>query len=226
MFRDTTKDLHEELTYTPITLFGEKINVGVIGAGRGALIKTRNFYKKGSYIEVLALDFLEEFYDFNKNQVKLIKGAYYSEFINNKHLIIIAIDNEEIINQIKSDCDILHKIYINSSNFKNGMGVIPVSRESQFITLSVNTKIGNPRGSVMVADAIGEILPTFDEYINLTGKIRNEVELSKDIKDQMLKFINSSDCKYFFDKGKLLNIFKLFYSEDIVNKISFLGKED
>ena len=52
-------NLHGELSYAPITFFGEKLKIGVIGAGRGALIKVRNFYNKGSKIEVLALDFLE-----------------------------------------------------------------------------------------------------------------------------------------------------------------------
>ena len=162
MFEDSKANLHGELSYAPITLFGEKLKIGVIGAGRGALIKVRNFYNKGSKIEVLALDFLEDFYKFNGDKVKLIKGNYNKNFILDKHLIIIAIDNESIINEIKDDCERLCKIYINSSKFKEGMGVIPVTRESKFITVAVNTKVGNPRGSVMVAETITESLQEFD----------------------------------------------------------------
>ena len=219
-------NLHGELSYAPITFFGEKLKIGVIGAGRGALIKVRNFYNKGSKIEVLALDFLEDFYNFNKDKVKLIKGNYNKEFILDKHLIIIAIDDENIIDKIKNDCEKLCKIYINSSKFKEGMGVIPVSRESEFITVAVNTKVGNPRGSIMVADSITESLHGFDEYIKLTGKIRNDLTLDKEIRDNLLKFINSSDCKFFYDKNKILEVFKLFYNDDIVSKIRSLRKED
>lgn len=140
------ENIHGELNYAPITLFGEKIRIGVIGAGRGALIKVRNFYNKGSNIEVLSLDFLADFYKFNENKVKIIKGSYNKDFILDKHLIIIAIDDESVINRIKADCEELFKIYINSSKFKEGMGVIPVTRESEFITVAVNTKVGNPRG--------------------------------------------------------------------------------
>ena len=43
MSRDITKDIYGDLNYAPITLFGNKLNVGIIGAGRGALIKTKNF---------------------------------------------------------------------------------------------------------------------------------------------------------------------------------------
>ena len=219
-------NLHGELSYAPITFFGEKLKIGVIGAGRGALIKVRNFYNKGSKIEVLALDFLEDFYNFNKDKVKLIKGNYNKEFILDKHLIIIAIDDENIIDKIKNDCEKLYKIYINSSKFKEGMGVIPVSRESEFITVAVNTKVGNPRRSIMVADSITESLQGFDEYIKLTGKIRNDLTLDKEIRDNLLKFINSSDCKFFYDKNKILEVFKLFYNDDIVSKIRSLRKED
>lgn len=219
-------NLHGELSYAPITLFGEKLKIGVIGAGRGALIKVRNFYNKGSKIEVLALDFLEDFYKFNGDKVKLIKGNYNKDFILDKHLIIIAIDNDSVINEIKDDCEKLCKIYINSSKFKDGMGVIPVTRESKFITVAVNTKVGNPRGSVMVAESITESLEEFDEYIRLTGEIRNSLFLDKEIKDDLLKFINSSDCKFFYNKDKIFEVFKLFYDEDIVSKIKSLRKEE
>ena len=43
MSRDITKDIYGDLNYAPITLFGNKLNVGIIGAGRGALIKTEIF---------------------------------------------------------------------------------------------------------------------------------------------------------------------------------------
>ena len=219
-------NLHGELSYAPITFFGEKLKIGVIGAGRGALIKVRNFYNKGSNIEVLALDFLEDFYKFNRDKVKLIKGNYNKEFILDKHLIIIAIDDENVISKIKDDCEELYKIYINSSKFRDGMGVVPVTRESKFITVAVNTKVGNPRGSVMVAESITKSLQGFDEYIKLTGEIRNSLFLDKEIKEDLLKFINSSDCKFFYDKNKIFEVFKLFYDEDIVSKIKSLRKEE
>ena len=154
MSRDITKDIYGDLNYAPITLFGNKLNVGIIGAGRGALIKTRNFYNKGSNIEVLALEFLDDFYELDTNRVKLIKGCYKTQFIKNKHIIIIAVSESELINKIKLDCENHHKIYINSAKFNEGMGVIPVSRESKYISAAINTKVGNPRGAVLVANLI------------------------------------------------------------------------
>ena len=170
MSRDITKDIYGDLNYAPITLFGNKLNVGIIGAGRGALIKTRNFYNKGSNIEVLALEFLDDFYELDTNRVKLIKGCYKTQFIKNKHIIIIAVSESELINKIKLDCENHHKIYINSAKFNEGMGVIPVSRESKYISAAINTKVGNPRGAVLVANLITEYIFELDEFIKLSGK--------------------------------------------------------
>lgn len=226
MPKDVKRDIYGELNYAPITLFAEKLNVGVIGAGRGALLKTRNYYNKGAHIEVLALDFLEDFYKFDRNKVTLVKESYTTDFIRDKHIIIIAIDDEKLTNKIKIDCESQHKIYINSSNFKDGMGVVPVSRESKYVSVAVNTKLGNPRGAVMIADSITEYIAELDEYIELTSKVRNSITIEKNIKEGLLKFINSRDCKYFYDKNKIISVLKLFYNDEIVNKISFLGKEE
>ena len=207
MSRDITKDIYGDLNYAPITLFGNKLNVGIIGAGRGALIKTRNFYNKGSNIEVLALEFLDDFYELDTNRVKLIKGCYKTQFIKNKHIIIIAVSESELINKIKLDCENHHKIYINSAKFNEGMGVIPVSRESKYISAAINTKVGNPRGAVLVANLITEYIFELDEFIKLSGEIRN-------------------NFKFFYDKNKIINVLKLFYDDNIVNKISSLRKEE
>ena len=212
MSRDITKDIYGDLNYAPITLFGNKLNVGIIGAGRGALIKTRNFYNKGSNIEVLALEFLDDFYK--------------TQFIKNKHIIIIAVSESELINKIKLDCENHHKIYINSAKFNEGMGVIPVSRESKYISAAINTKVGNPRGAVLVANLITEYIFELDEFIKLSGEIRNNLKFEEKTKDSLLKFINSKDFKFFYDKNKIINVLKLFYDDNIVNKISSLRKEE
>ena len=226
MSRDITKDIYGDLNYAPITLFGNKLNVGIIGAGRGALIKIRNFYNKGSNIEVLALEFLDDFYELDTNRVKLIKGCYKTQFIKNKHIIIIAVSESELINKIKLDCENHHKIYINSAKFKEGMGVIPVSRESKYISAAINTKVGNPRGAVLVANLITEYIFELDEFIKLSGEIRNNLKFEEKTKDSLLKFINSKDFKFFYDKNKIINVLKLFYDDNIVNKISSLRKEE
>ena len=226
MHDDIEKDIYREINYTPLTLFGEKLNIGIIGGGKAALIKIQSFYKKKSYIEVLALDFLDDFNKFDKSRVKLIKGEYNKEFIKDKHLIIIAVDDNNIIKKVKEDCEKSFKIYIDSSSFREGMGVIPVSRESENITISVNTKLGNPRGSVMIADNIYKDIKKIDKFIKLTSDIINNLKIDKEVKNQILKFINTDDCNYFYQCGKFIDVLRLFYNDEIVEKITLLGKEE
>ena len=130
------------------------------------------------------------------------------------------------MNKIKLDCENHHKIYINSAKFNEGMGVIPVSRESKYISAAINTKVGNPRGAVLVANLITEYIFELDEFIKLSGEIRNNLKFEEKTKDSLLKFINSKDFKFFYDKNKIINVLKLFYDDNIVNKISSLRKED
>ena len=49
------------------------------------------------------LEFLDDFYELDTNRVKLIKGCYKTQFIKNKHIIIIAVSESELINKIKDD---------------------------------------------------------------------------------------------------------------------------
>ena len=106
------------------------------------------------------------------------------------------------------------------------MGVIPVSRESENITISVNTKLGNPRGSVMIADNIYKDIKKIDKFIKLTSDIRNNLKIDKEVKNQILKFINTDDCNYFYQCGKFIDVLRLFYNDEIVEKITLLGKEE
>ena len=214
-------DIYEKIEYMPITFFANALRVGIIGGGRGSYIKARTLSNSGVEVEVLSREFIE---DFHSISVTLIKKEYDKKFIEDKHIVIIAISDEETIDNIISDCNSLAKIYINSSNFKNGMGVIPVKRESKNISLSINTKVGNPKGAVMLADKLQKEIESYDDFMKFTGVIRNTVVMEKVEKLKLLSFVNSEDFKYIFDKGKGKIVLELFYKEKI-NGIDFSNKK-
>ena len=110
------------------------------------------------------------------------------------------------------------------SNFKKGMGVIPVKRESKNISLSINTKVGNPKGAVMLADKLQKEIESYDDFMKFTGVIRNTVVMEKAEKLKLLSFVNNEDFKYIFDKGKGKIVLELFYKEKI-NGIDFSNKK-
>lgn len=222
MSGDFNEDIYEKLVYMPITLFSESLRVGIIGGGRGAYIKAKSLSRNLVNVEVLSKEFIS---DFKNIPIKQVKEIYNKKFIKDKHIVIIAISDEETINRIINDCKSLSKIYINSSNYKKGMGVIPVKRESKNMSISINTKIGNPKGAVMVADKLEGILKEYDDFIDFTGNIRNKLNIDQGLKLQILSFINNEDFKYIFDKGKGKIVLDLFYKENI-NGISFSHKKE
>lgn len=217
MFKNINGDICEKLAYMPITFFSKTLRVGIIGGGRGSYIKARTLVSNGVKVEVMALEFIDDFKALN---VKLIKESYQENFILDKHIIIIAINDKTAIDEIIDDCNKLSKIYINSANFKEGMGVIPVKRESENISISVNTKVGNPKGAIMLADNLQKEIVKYDEFIEFTGKIRNEATMDRSEKNNLLTFINSDDFKYIFDKGKGKIVLDIFYKEKL-NGIDF-----
>lgn len=220
MYTNSIKDFSLDSKYLNLSFFGNKLNIGIIGAGRGAFIKAKTFLDKGCNVEVLALNFIEDFEELKRNGIKIIKDKYYKEFINNKHIIVIAIDDNEIIKEIVTDCNNLCKLYINSSSFKEGLGVVPVTRESKNITISVNTKLGNPKAAVFIANKIVDLINKYDDLVEFTSYIRNNIDINKEVKKDLLTFINSDDYEFFYSIGKHIDILKLFYNHKVMEEIN------
>ena len=226
MLKDNRENIHDKVDcFMPITLFGNKIKVGIIGGGKAALIKTRYFLNKNVKVKVLSRDFSIELRKMLNDNLELIKGEYNKEFILDKHIIIIAIDDFETINRIKKDCDDLSKIYISSYSFKDGMGVIPVTRESKNFNVSLNSKCGNPKGSLIVADKIVNIMHEYDEFIEYSSRLRENIKNIGNIKSELIDFVISEDYKFFKFKDKEKIVLKLFYDEDIANKVLTMSDE-
>lgn len=76
-----------------------------------------------------------------------------------------------------------------------------MKRESKNISLSINTKVGNPKGAVMLADKLQKEIESYDDFMKFTGVIRNTVVMESR-KAKTTFFVNNEDFKYIFDKGK------------------------
>jgi precorrin-2 dehydrogenase/sirohydrochlorin ferrochelatase len=226
MYENIKGDIYGPVKYLPISLFSNKIRIGIIGGGRAALIKTRGFYEKGCTVELIALEFLDEFYDFSDDRIIITKGYYNKSFIFDKHIIIITVNDSDLVEEIMKDCNNQCKIFINSSSFKDGLGVIPVGRETESLSISVNTKEGNPKAAVFAAEYAKESLKELDEYIKFTSKIRNNINASKEAKKELLEFIHSEDYRYFYNKHKDILVLKMFFDEHIIEDIKDLNKSE
>lgn len=210
----------KEIDYSYISLISNKLRVGIIGGGRAGTIKAKHFVNNKCYVEVLSHNFSQEIIELSKTSIgklKLINGEFNYEFLKDKHLIIIALDEKNLKDKIKKYCDENYKIYIDSSNFTDGMGVIPIQRSTENITFALNTIYGNPKGAVLLSNKVEDLLEVYDDFIGFIGQIRNRAKQFPKYKDDIIKFIGNDDFKKIFDEGKSESALRSNFSKEIVD---------
>ena len=80
----------------------------------------------GCYVEIIAKEFSKEVIDISHEYNLILKNNDFTiDFLKDKHIVIIAVDDENLRKTIREYCDSNYKIYIDSSNFKDGMGIVP-----------------------------------------------------------------------------------------------------
>lgn len=220
MYKNNREDIYdEEIDYSYVALISSKIRIGIVGAGKAGTIKTKHFLKNKSYVEVLARNFDEELIELSKiseGRLKLRNEEFSFEFLRDKHLIIIALDDNNIKEKIKKYCNENYKIYIDSSNFKEGMGVVPAQRTTKHMIFALNTKGANPKGAVLACNKAKEMLDEYDQFIGFTTNLRNKAKEIPEYKDSIIKFIGSEEFKSFYDDGKSEKMLQINFPKDVV----------
>ena len=120
-------------------------------------------------------------------------------------------------NKIKKYCDENYKIYIDSSNFTDGMGVVPIQRSTENITFALNTRYGNPKGAVLVSNKVKDLLEVYDDFIGFIGGIRSRAKELPQYKNEILKFIGTDDFKKSFDEDKCESVLRINFPKEIVD---------
>lgn len=221
MSTDSRKDIqNEEIEYSYIGLMSSKTRIGIIGAGRAGFIKARHFALNGCHVEIIAKEFCKELIDLSSEyNLMLINKEFTINFLKDKHIIVIAVDDEELKQQIREYCDSNYKIYIDSSNFKDGMGIVPVERQSKNIMVALNTKLGNPKGAVLISKKIKNIIDEYDEFIEFTSKLRNNSKELLDYKKEILEVIGTEEFEKLYKEKSHEEFLRRKFPDEIVDYI-------
>ncbi|HCW53635.1 MAG TPA: precorrin-2 dehydrogenase [Clostridium sp.] len=226
MHGNNRKDIQDislnQIDYTYISLMSKKVRIGVIGGGKGGQIKTRHFVNNKCSVEVISKDFTQELLKLaeeNQEYLTLIKREFNIEFLKNKHIIIIASNDEKINDVIRKYCDDNYKIYIDASDFTKGMGVVPADRSSKTMNFALNTKQGNPKGAVLMCNRIQNYISEYDDFIELTGTIRNNVKNYPEYKKDVLSYIYSSEFEEAYKRGDCIESLNKRYGNNITRKL-------
>ncbi|OOM80404.1 NAD(P)-dependent oxidoreductase [Clostridium sp. BL-8] len=219
MDKNNGKDIYDdEVDFSYIALISKKLRVGIIGGGKAGEIKARHFVNSKCYVEILSRTFdnnIIKLAECEPERLKLITDSFNFKFLEDKHLIIIALDDEELRSKIKKYCDDNYKLYIDSTCFKDGMGAVPIERNTKNITFALNTKQGNPKGTILLSNKVKNFLEEYDEFIEFTGRIRDKAKKVPQYKKDILEFIGDEDFKDSFDKGESESALRTKFSKEI-----------
>jgi precorrin-2 dehydrogenase / sirohydrochlorin ferrochelatase len=211
MSQYTGKDiLQPKLEYMHLSLLSNKVRVLVVGGGRAGYIKCKSFSEKGCSVTVVSKDFSEEFKEFSPSEVTLICGEYNSDYILDKHMVVIAVEDGKLIQEITEDCEKLSKLYLNCADFKEGLLSVPLQRETESTLFSISTKGGNPKTARFLAEVIEKGIREYDELISYSSSLRERIKKTP-YKDEIMTFTASEDFKFFVDKAVQEKVLRIFY---------------
>lgn len=203
--------LSSDLEYIFISLLSQKISVVIIGGGKAGFIKCKSFSEKGCRVLVVSKEFDESFQSLqNLDNVELIQDSYKKSYILNKHLVVIAVDNEKDNSEIKDDCENNYKIYLDCSNFKHGLFITPMQKHLKNLSFSIHTKAGNPKASIFLANYIEDKLNDYDDFTYYISTLREKVR-KLSYKDEFMNFVTTQDFKFFYSKGVHEKVLSMYY---------------
>ncbi len=157
-----------DLNYTMISLISNKINILIVGGGEAAFIKCRSFSKEGCNVTVVSKEFCPEFLEVKDlYNVKLIKDDYNEAYVDNNHIVIIATNSKETNEIIKKYCDSICKLYVHCEDYKRGLFVTPVQKDTNNMKFALHTKNSSPKTALFMAKIMEDKLCRVHRFYRL-----------------------------------------------------------
>lgn len=205
------KNIQENNVPILISLLSSKIKVIIIGGGAASYIKSETFVMKGCQVYILSENFMASFDNIKKHlNVTLIKEKYDVHHIVDKHIVVIATDDERANSTIKQHCKELCKIYVDATDSKEGNCIIPCHRSTENISIGVNTKGVSPITSIFIADKLINYIKKYDDFVEFSSKVRNSIS-KMEYRKVIMNFISTDDFYFFYKKGKACIVIEMFY---------------
>ncbi|ADQ40687.1 precorrin-2 dehydrogenase [Caldicellulosiruptor acetigenus I77R1B] len=195
-----------------IGLVANNIKVGVIGAGKASLIKTKTFLGAGCKVEVLSPRFDIGFRELKSGYLKLKRGKFCKSFLKDKHIVVIGVSNRKLEKRIIWHCKRLNKLYLVCSDYRLGNLRLGAQKRTDEFVFSLSIRRGNPKLSKYLAQKILSYLQFYSIFSKWVTDLRSKLKHHPQ-KDQILEFVCSDDFYYFFKKGYANKIIKLFYED-------------
>lgn len=156
-----------------LDLKGKKITI--VGGGKVAYRKACNFINFGYEVEVIALEFIEEFKHINK-KINFIYSKYSKLYIENSFLVIAATNNKKINESIGIFCRKKDKLVNVVDNPSLSNFIVPSVLKRGDLIIGVSTSGKSPSLAAKIKkDLESTYDDSYEEYVNLLGNIRNRI---------------------------------------------------
>ncbi len=222
MHRDDKEDIHLKNSKDrgwKIISVSPEIDVLILGGGRAAEIKGRSFLNQNIepdiYSEEIESRFLKE--KIESGTISRI-SEYSHEIIGDYHIIIAATSDEKFNGEVLAECRKLKKLCLYGPEWRKGNIIVPMQISTENADISVSTKSGSPMTSVFISEKIRETAEKYDDFIDYAASLRKKIRRKFDEKKryEIMKFINSDDFFFFFERGKADTVLKLFYGGEVI----------
>lgn len=215
MYRNNREDI---FNLVPINIISSKFRVKVIGGGKAAFIKVKGLIEKGCYVHILSKEFSKKILDIDSENLKIEKGTYHKDFIKDCHLVIIAVNDEILLQDICKDCKDEYKLYLNATDYKDGMVSIPYSRCYENLSFSISSKLGSPRVTRAIGEEISNIIKENDMYSIRIANIREKAK-KYELKDEIIRIISCDEFKKAFLEKKEYAYLKEILGENLADSL-------
>lgn len=177
--------------YYPMMVNIEDKRITVIGGGKVAYRKAKNFISFGYTVEVIAPDVIEEFKNI-ENEIILTKDFYKEDYIKNSFIVVASTDNKNLNQQIGLYCKENNKLCNVVDNPSLSSYIVPSIVKRGDLVISISTGGKSPSLSAKIRNDLEERYNNdYEEYVNLLGTTRNKVLEKYENKVEKRKILNS-----------------------------------
>ncbi len=159
----------------PIMVNLDYKEITIIGGGKIAYRKAKNFIDFGYKVKVISLDFNEKFKDI-ESKTELIRDEYKEEYIENSFIVVAATNNRDINKSIGMYCAEKNKLVNVVDNPTLSSYIVPSTIKRGDLIIGVSTSGKSPSLASKIKKDLEIVYDdSYEEYIKLLGELRCKI---------------------------------------------------
>lgn len=172
------------MNYPMMINLNEK-EITIIGGGKIAYRKTKNFIDCGCNVRVISLEFIEAFNDI-ESKIELVKDGYKEEYIENSFVVVAATSDKDVNEAIGLYCKAKNKLVNVVDNPSLSSYIVPSVVKRGDLIIGVSTSGKSPSLAAKIKKELESLYDeSYIEYIELLGTLREKI--IKKYKDSLIK---------------------------------------